>query len=442
MAGKQNDVHNLALVEQQFREQRDDSVLGMECRTFHFGMQLAEDLAGNRQRLRRLCPPTPGVYRWFDPNGRLLYVGKAKSLCSRLLTYFAANPSDEKMRRIREMGSRIVWEETALEFLALVREQELIAHCRPPLNAQGQPQRKRPAFLCISRHAAPNVYVSFDGTTNARTYFGPLLGSRHLREVADTLNHQFALRDCADKTSIDYGCQLTLFPDPREALCMRHEIGTCLGPCAARVTHTEYASAVKGVEDFLSGHDRSLLLRLEQEMARSAADHRFEKAAALRDRLRLLKWTDRKLEELRRTRYEYNCVLEVPWGSRKAWWVLMTQGAVSGVLLRPETKKTARAAQTQLESAQNLCLDPAGSTVSELLMQSVVNSWFRKNRDQRDWMISYAQAETWCSQVLERRRVSSTSKKKPNQRSTDVATEGSPGKKPPGDSTTASPRRA
>lgn len=404
MAGKQSRVNELAEVEQQFKDQRDSSVLGYSCRQFHFGMQVLSELGPNRDRLRRLCPPAPGVYRWFDANGRLIYVGKAKSLCARLLTYFAANPSDEKMRRIREMGSRIVWEETSLEFLALVREQELIAAYRPALNSQGQPQRKRPAFLCISRHSAPNVYVSMDGTTNARSYYGPVLGSRQLREVADVLNHQFALRDCPDKTPIDYGLQLTLFQEERQPLCMRHEIGTCLGPCAAQVSTGGYEEAVQAVEKFLAGHDRTLLTTLQEEMDRAASEFRFEKAASLRDRLRLLKWTDRRLEELRKTRYEYNCVFQVPWGTRKAWWILLTQGAVSDVLWKPTNKRDAKAAMVRLESAQNLCLDPTGSTVRELLMQSVVSSWFRKNRDQRDWIISYGNAQDHCQSILSRQR--------------------------------------
>lgn len=408
MAGKQSGLSDLLLVEHQIKTGTESSVLGDECRCAHFGMQLADDLVLNRQRLRRLCPAAPGVYRWFDANGRLLYVGKAKSLCARLLTYFAANPADEKMRRIREMGSRIVWEETSLEFLALVREQELIADCRPPLNAQGQPQRKRPAFLCISRHTAPNVYVSFDGTSNARKYFGPVLGSKQLRQVADVLNHQFALRDCADKTPIDYGCQLTLFPDEKEALCMRHEIGTCLGPCAAKITHADYRQAVASVESFLAGHDLSVLATLEQAMNQASEEFRFEKAASLRDRLRLLKWVNRRLEELRKTRYQYNCVFQVDWGSRQAWWILLTQGAVSGVVKRPTNKKNARKVLVQLESAQSLCLDPTGSTVRELLMQNVVSTWFRRNKEQRDWTISYAQAAQHCEEILSRKRARST----------------------------------
>lgn len=397
-------LNDLAVFEQQVADGHDDSILGQECRTFHYGMQLADDLAQSRQRLRRLCPDTPGVYRWFDPNGRLLYVGKAKSLRNRLNTYLALNPSDEKMRRIREMATRVVWEETSLEFLALVREQELISLLRPPLNAQGQPQRKRPAFLCISRHAAPNVYVSFDGTANAKKYFGPILGSKHLREIADILNHEFALRDCSDKTTIDYGQQLTLFPDPQHALCMRHEIGTCLGPCAAHVNQQQYAEAVSSVDAFLSGHDRSILKRLEVGMAESAAEHRFEKAASMRDRFRSLKWLDRRLEELRKTRYEYNCVFEVPWGSRHAWWILLSQGAVSAVVKRPTNKKAAKKVMETLESSQNLCLDPGGSTVRELLMQSVVSSWFRKNKDQRQWIIPFGSAASYCEEILQRRR--------------------------------------
>lgn len=405
--------------------------LGTKCRRWHAGMALVSDLSQCRQRLRRLCPQTAGVYYWFDADGKLAYVGKAKSLRHRLLGYFQSNPSDEKMRRIRDVCQRLVWEETTHEFLALVREQEVITAARPAWNVQGQPKRQRFAFLCLSRHRAPNIYVSFDQHPNSEIYFGPILGSGRLREVAEAINHHFALRDCSDRTPIDYNHQLLLFPIERDALCLRHEIGTCLGPCAAKVSAQDYQTSVQAAVAFLQGHDRSMLTQMQAAMHRAASERRFEKAASLRDRLRLLQWVDRRLEDLRRVRYEYNCVYKLRDAANAEWWALLVQGTVLTVVPRPTRARARtvvqRALQRAMEAAVELGGDldltladrterrgyrrgverqslrvqesielgdwgPLKTQVPQLLMQSLLGRWFRRQPDERDSLISYQAA--------------------------------------------------
>ncbi len=413
----------------------DDSLfqsaaLGSACRQWHAGMALADDLTQCRSRLRRLCPTTPGVYYWFDPNGTLIYVGKAKSLRHRLMGYFQTAPAEDKMRRIREISTRLVWEETSHEFLALVREQEVIIEHRPTWNVQGQPKRQRFAFLCVSKHRAANIYVAFDQTPNSETYFGPILGSGRLREVAETLNHHFALRDCTERTPIDFSQQLLLFPIERDALCLRHEIGTCLGPCAAKVSVDDYQASVARAVAFLQGYDRMILQHLQRDMQQAAREQRFEKAAALRDRLRLLQWVDRRLEDLRKTRYEYNCVYRVPDTKGREWWALLIQGSVAAVLRKPERLRQKQAARHMLQQAMQQAITqgaevgdasrpsekatgtrprrpkslpltlssvvgdwgPLRTQVPQLLMQSITNRWFRQNSDEKANLLSYRAA--------------------------------------------------
>jgi excinuclease ABC subunit C len=398
--------------------------LGTACRRWHPGMALVEDLAHCRTRLRRLCPTTPGVYYWFDPTGKLVYVGKAKSLRHRLQGYFQASPAEEKMRRIRDVSTRLVWEETSHEFLALVREQEVIIQHRPTWNVQGQPKRQRFAFLCVSKHRAANIYVSFDQTPNADIYFGPILGSGRLREAAENLNHQFALRDCSERTPIDFSQQLLLFPLERDALCLRHEIGTCLGPCAAKVSADDYQASVARAIAFLQGYDRQILQQLQQEMQRAAAAQRYEKAASLRDRCRLLQWVDRRLEDLRKTRYEYNCVYRLPEANGTEWWALLVQGCVRAVVRRPQKVRPRRLVERLLRQALDQAIaatpptpskrrepasppahrtrsavtpasqdlpdwGPLSAQVPQLLMQSLTNRWFRRNSGEKSQLLSY-----------------------------------------------------
>ena len=410
------------------------AVLPAACRHWHPGMALTPDLQQCRTRLRRLCPTTPGVYYWFDAAGNLVYVGKAKSLRHRLQGYFQSTPTEDKMRRIREVSTRLVWEETQHEFLALVREQEAIIDHRPSWNVQGQPKRQRFAFLCLSQHRAPNLYVTFDQTPNADTYFGPILGSGRLREVAEALNHHFALRDCTERTPIDFSHQLFLFPIERDALCLRHEIGTCLGPCAGKVSAEDYQASVARALAFLRGYDRSLLQTMQTDMQQAAVDKRFEKAAALRDRLRLLQWVDRRLEDLRRTRYEYNCVYRLTGVGGQVWWALLAQGSVVAVVKQPSNlrqKQTARRALDQVMahlSAAGIDAGPLPAVataahaagrrprqipglappksigdwgplrqqVPQLLMQSITQRWFRRQRDEKQNLLSY---RTACEQT-------------------------------------------
>lgn len=406
------------------------AVLGDACRQWHSGMALVNDLPQCRTRLRRLCPVTPGVYYWFDATGKLIYVGKAKSLRNRLEGYFQTTPAEDKMRRIRELSTRLVWEETSHEFLALVREQEVIIDQRPTWNVQGQPKRQRFAFLCLSNHRAANLYVSFDETPNSQTYFGPILGSGRLREVAEALNHHFMLRDCSERTPMEFGQQLLLFPIERDALCFRHEIGTCLGPCAAKVSEDTYRDSVNQALAFLNGFDRTVFQQLQHEMQQAARNQRFEKAASLRDRLRMLQWVDRRLDELRKTRYEYNCVYRLSVAGGQAWWALMVQGCVVNVIHQPQRAKERQAAARKIQAAMELAtaaganLDvelgsqertngvrrgtPKGwrlptprpedswgelrNRVPQLLMQSLTSRWFRRYSEQREHLLSYRQA--------------------------------------------------
>ena len=113
------------------------------------------------------------------------------------------------------------------------------------------------------------------------------------------LNDSFALRDCPHKQEMIFADQGELFPQPCAAGCIRYEIGTCLGPCAAVCTRTAYAERVAAVCAFLEGKDTSLLAGLERDMAAASAELAFERAAALRDRWQALQWLHVHLTRLR-----------------------------------------------------------------------------------------------------------------------------------------------
>src|SRR5262249_21999495 len=107
-----------------------------------------------RVKVRQECPGRPGVYGMLNQNGQLVYVGKAKSLRARLLSYFRVKSGDPKAARIIRDARQIVWEPVASEFAALLRELELIRRFEPYHNVHGQPKRRRRVYLCLGRQPA------------------------------------------------------------------------------------------------------------------------------------------------------------------------------------------------------------------------------------------------------------------------------------------------
>src|SRR5436309_2490526 len=113
-----------------------------------------------RARVRERCPRRPGVYGMVDRDGRLIYVGKAKCLRSRLLSYFRAGSREAKAGRIIDHTRAVVWEFAPSEFAALLRELELIRRWRPNYNVLGLPGRQRVSYVCLGRKPAPYLFLS------------------------------------------------------------------------------------------------------------------------------------------------------------------------------------------------------------------------------------------------------------------------------------------
>ena len=149
-----------------------------------------------RRRLRAECPRCPGVYGMIDANEELIYVGKAKNLRVRLLSYFRPRSRDAKAGRIVEQTRRIVWEPQPSEFAALLRELALIRRWQPRCNVQGRPGRRRLNYVCLGRRPAPYVFLAGRPPATAFASFGPVPAGRRAGEAVRRLNDWFRLRDC------------------------------------------------------------------------------------------------------------------------------------------------------------------------------------------------------------------------------------------------------
>src|SRR5206468_7403517 len=132
----------------------------------------------------------------IDKPGELLYVGKAKCLRARLLSYFRTRSRDPKAGRILQHARSIAWEIVPSEFAALLRELELIRRWQPRFNVKGQPRRRRRTYLCLGRRPAPHAFLSARPPATALVRFGPVPAGHRAGEAVRRVNDWFRLRDC------------------------------------------------------------------------------------------------------------------------------------------------------------------------------------------------------------------------------------------------------
>ena len=316
----------------------------------------------------------------IDAVGQLIYVGKARSLRSRLMSYF--RPSrEEKAGKIVAETRKLVWEPQSCEFAALLRELALIRRWRPRWNVQHQPKRQRRVYLCLGRPPAPHAFTATKPPGSARLCFGPFLGAKRTREAADRLNDWFRLRDCPQKQTMRFADQGELFPLVQVPGCLRHEIGNCLAPCAAACTQAEYAFHAAAALDFLEGRDGSPLEILQRQMEEAAAALSFERAGALRDRLEPLEWLWKHLGRLREAR-QVTGVYPTEGG-----WHVLKHGVARASLPAGE----AEAALRLLRSGP---AQPGPASIDEVDGLLLVSGWFRKHKAERDKVLDIEALES------------------------------------------------
>jgi excinuclease ABC subunit C len=261
----------------------------------------------------------------------LIYVGKAKSLRTRLLSYFRPKGRDPKAGRIVRNTRTLVWEVAPSEFAALLRELELIQRWQPRFNVQGQPRRRRRVFVCVGRRPAAMVFLAKQPPRTAFARFGPVPAGFTAGEAVRRLNDWFGLRDCPQAQVMTFADQPELFALPLTPGCIRHEIGNCLGPCAAACSRDDYAAHVQAVLSFLRGEDRSPLDTIEREMTAASVSLEFERAAALRDKLDSLTWLSEHLQRVREAS-RHSFVYPVRGHDETELWYLIHGGRVCAVV--------------------------------------------------------------------------------------------------------------
>jgi excinuclease ABC subunit C len=242
-----------------------------------------------RRRVRALAENRPAVYRMIDATGRVIYVGKAKRLRNRLLSYFRARYPEDKAARIIHAAADIQWDLMPSEFAALLAELRQIRRYRPVFNVRMN-RNRRLGFIKVSDGPAPKIFVGSTPGADQVRHYGPFSGVGRLKEGVRVLNDLLNLRDCALKMPVTFPDQQDLFvPKPRAA-CLRHELGHCAGPCAGLVTEREYRDRVRKAIAFLETTSMEPLDEVVVAMTAAGERQEFELAAYWRDRFDALEW--------------------------------------------------------------------------------------------------------------------------------------------------------
>ncbi len=225
----------------------------------------------------------PGVYLLKDRKGRVIYVGKAKSLRSRVRTYFRGG--DERMQ-IAFLMKRVTTFETLVtetEKEALILENNLIKQYKPRYNLRLKDDKSYVSVKVTLPDEWPRVVVTRKIRKDGARYFGPFHSANSVRETIDTIRRVIPLRTCSDGVFRN-----------RSRPCLEYQIKRCLAPCCLEVDRQEYESHLREAMLLLSGKRVQLVDQLRAGMAAAASEERFEEAARLRDRLRAIEKTQER----------------------------------------------------------------------------------------------------------------------------------------------------
>jgi excinuclease ABC subunit C len=234
-------------------------------------------------------PTRPGVYFFKDAQAEILYIGKAKSLRSRVRSHFAMDGATslknrEMLRRVDDIDSIVVGSEAE----ALLLEANLIKQHRPRFNIQLRDDKRYPYIKVTLQESFPRVYVTRRLENDGGRYFGPYTEVGAMRHALDVVKRLYTVRSC----------RYDLPEDAPARPCLDYHIGRCLAPCVGLQTQQAYGTMVQEIMEVLGGRTKQVRARVERDMQRAADELDFERAATLRDVLTGLESLERRQRAL------------------------------------------------------------------------------------------------------------------------------------------------
>ncbi len=220
---------------------------------------------------------SPGVYRMLDEKGAVLYVGKARNLKARVSSYARPTGHSPRITRMIRETTTMMFLTTRTETEALLLEQNLIKQLKPRYNVLLRDDKSFPNILVAKDHSFPPIKKHRGAKKEKGDYYGPFASAGAVNRTLNQLQKIFLLRNCSDATF-----------ESRTRPCLQYQIKRCSAPCVGYVTNAEYGGLVRDAEKFLQGRTTKVQEKLAAEMQAASEAMEFERAAALRDRLKAL----------------------------------------------------------------------------------------------------------------------------------------------------------
>lgn len=228
-----------------------------------------------------MLPHSPGVYRFLDASGTVIYVGKAKDLKNRVSQYFRSNGLNRKTQvmvsRIADIQHTVVGSESD----AFLLENNLIKQYQPRYNILLKDGKTYP-WICLYNEKFPRVTVTRRFVRDGSKYFGPYSSAMHAHNLLSLIRSLYKLRTCSMSITDDGIAR------GKYKVCLDYHLGKCAGPCAGKMSEEEYGAQTEAIIQILKGNSRSLIRDFERRMKECAADLRFEEAQEWKEKMELL----------------------------------------------------------------------------------------------------------------------------------------------------------
>lgn len=226
-------------------------------------------------------PDKPGVYQYFDAQGKIIYVGKAKSLKKRVSSYFVKQHENGKttllVRQIKDIHYIVV--DTELD--ALLLENNLIKKYQPKYNIQLKDDKTYP-WICVKKEPFPRVFSTRQFIRDGSNYYGPYASVKVMHTLLSLIRELYKLRTCS------YDLSQEKIKAKKFKVCLEYHLGNCLGPCAAHQSVQDYDEQIHQIEQLLKGNISSVIRFVKEKMTAYATNHEYEAAHEMKEKLFLL----------------------------------------------------------------------------------------------------------------------------------------------------------
>lgn len=229
----------------------------------------------------QLLPDKPGIYQYYDINGVILYVGKAKNLKKRVTSYFAKNHENAKTRILVRQIEDIQYLVVDSELDALLLENNLIKKYQPKYNIALKDDKTYP-WICIKKEAFPRLFSTRNLIKDGSKYLGPYANVKVMNTLLNLLKEIYQLRTC----SLDLSPKKVA--EKKYKVCLEYHLGNCQGPCVGNQTETNYQEYIDQIESILKGNIGSVITHLRKIMQEFAENYKFEEAQGIKEKIQIL----------------------------------------------------------------------------------------------------------------------------------------------------------